>query len=68
MKIKLTNAQVKDVQSRLHRIIDNIDCEMNSPGNKEIDDVFFEPLIRLAADLSDKVLLQTMNNINEIEI
>lgn len=68
MKIKLTNAQVKDVQSRLHRIIDHIDCEMNSPGNKEIDEVFFEPLIRLTADLSDKVLLQTMNNINEIEI
>jgi hypothetical protein len=66
--IKLTNTEVKSLQKSLHDIIQNIDANIQIINNKEISNLFLEPIMRLTTEMSDKVFIQTKDTINEINL
>ena len=66
--MKLTNLEVKKLQERLQDIIQNIDANMEIIGNKTISTTFLHPIMKVATEMSDKIFIQTKDNINEVEV
>ena len=66
--MKLTNLEVKRLQERLQDIIQNIDANMEIVGNEEISMTFLQPIMKVATEMSDKIFIQTNDNINEVEV
>lgn len=66
--MKLTNLEVKKLQERLQDIIQNIDANMEIVGNEEISMTFLQPIMKAATEMSDKIFIQTKDNINEVEV
>lgn len=66
--MKLTNLEVKKLQERLQDIIQNIDANMEIVNNEEISITFLQPIMKVATEMSDKIFIQTKDNINEVEV
>lgn len=66
--MKLTNSEVKRLQERLQDIIQNIDANIEIVGNEEISITFLHPIMKVATEMSDKIFIQTKDNINEVEV
>lgn len=66
--MKLTNTEVKRLQERLQDIIQNIDANMDIVGNKEIAHTFLLPIRKVATEISDKIYIQTKDNLNDVNI
>jgi len=64
----LTNQQLKCLQNGLRDIVNNIEANMDIIGNEEINNTFFLPIMKIAADISDKVFTQTKDTIHEINL
>ena len=66
--MKLTNLEIKRLQERLQDIIQNINANMEMIDNEEISCTFLQPIMKVASEISDKVFIQTKDNINEVKI
>ena len=66
--MKLTNLEVKRLQERLQDIIQNINANMEIVTNEEISTTFLHPIMRVATEMSDKIFIQTKDNINEVDV
>ena len=66
--MKVNNQQLKEIQKSLQDIIDNIAVNMDMIQDEEIKMTFFQPIMKSATDISDKVFIQTRNTIHEINL
>ena len=67
-QIKISNTEVKALQKGLHDIIHNIEANIEVINNYKITDIFMEPIAKFAAEISDKIYVQTKDTVNEINL
>lgn len=64
--MKLTILEIKRLQERLYDIIHNIDDNMEIVNNENISMTFLQPIMKVAIEMSDKIFIQTKDNLNDV--